>query len=102
MFGSKAHWFRTGLSSVIRPRVAARQKRMAIETAVHSAFEPLESRLLLSATAPQTLYFPSFTPANLPFGTTDWTDTQSINQFNPTIGILTEVDVQYSGTVSQQ
>jgi len=38
--------------------------------------------------------------ANFGSGTTDWTRTQSVNQFNPALGTLTAVEITNSGSLS--
>jgi len=51
-------------------------------------------------TISQTLSFPS--PGASFADHTDWTDTQSINQFDSSLGTLTEVDISYSGGMTTQ
>jgi hypothetical protein len=38
--------------------------------------------------------------ANFGSGTTDWTRTQSVNQFNPSLGTLTAIEITNSGTLN--
>src|SRR5690349_968132 len=77
------------------------RSRAAVDRAAVFALEDLETRRLLS-TVVQTLNFPQSGVTYGDLHTTDWTDTQTINKFNPALGTLTEVDIQYSGSMTTQ